>query len=222
MKISINQIKPKYMSESELSGSDIYLQDDLVFESDKKYLIKSNSGNGKSSFLNFIFQSNLNFTGSIKYLNINNDDLIYLRRNKLSYVFQDFKLFPELNIIENLRLKNNLTEYKSEEELLDLVEKVDLINKKDSLIRELSLGQRQRVAIIRSLCQPFSFLLLDEPYRAMDALTKSIMHESLLEVYDRTKVTIFFITHDLEEAIFLVPILDVIIIIELVKSIFLP
>jgi NitT/TauT family transport system ATP-binding protein len=46
-------------------------------------------------------------------------------------------------------------------------------------------------------------LLLDEPYRAMDALTKSIMHESLLEVYDRTKVTIFFITHDLEEAIFL-------------------
>ena len=44
---------------------------------------------------------------------------------------------------------------------------------------------------------------LDEPYRAMDALTKSIMHESLLETYDRTKVTIFFITHDLEEAIFL-------------------
>lgn len=168
MKISINQIKPKYMSESELSGSDIYLQDDLVFESDKKYLIKSNSGNGKSSFLNFIFQSNLNFTGSIKYLNINNDDLIYLRRNKLSYVFQDFKLFPELNIIENLRLKNNLTEYKSEEELLDLVEKVDLINKKDSLIRELSLGQRQRVAIIRSLCQPFSFLLLDEPFSHLD------------------------------------------------------
>ena len=71
MKISINQIKPKYMSESELSGSDIYLQDDLVFESGKKYLIKSNSGNGKSSFLNFIFQSNLNFTGLIKYLNIN-------------------------------------------------------------------------------------------------------------------------------------------------------
>ena len=43
-------------------------------------------------------------------------------------------------------------------------------------------------------------LLLDEPYRAMDALTKSIMHETLLEMYDRTKVTIFFITHDLEEA----------------------
>lgn len=168
MKISINQIKPKYMSESELSGSDIYLQDDLVFESGKKYLIKSNSGNGKSSFLNFIFQSNLNFTGSIKYLNINNDNLIYLRRNKLSYVFQDFKLFPELNIIENLRLKNNLTEYKSDQELLDLIEKVDLINKKDSLIRELSLGQRQRVAIIRSLCQPFSFLLLDEPFSHLD------------------------------------------------------
>ncbi len=50
---------------------------------------------------------------------------------------------------------------------------------------------------------PWKTLLLDEPYRAMDGLTKSIMHEALLEIYDRTKVTIFFITHDLEEAIFL-------------------
>jgi NitT/TauT family transport system ATP-binding protein len=67
----------------------------------------------------------------------------------------------------------------------------------------LSGGEQQMLAIARALCRDIKVLLLDEPYRAMDALTKSIMHESLLEVYDRTKVTIFFITHDLEEAIFL-------------------
>ena len=61
----------------------------------------------------------------------------------------------------------------------------------------------RRAEIVRAFINDTKVLLLDEPYRAMDALTKSIMHEALLEIYDRTKVTIFFITHDLEEAIFL-------------------
>jgi NitT/TauT family transport system ATP-binding protein len=61
----------------------------------------------------------------------------------------------------------------------------------------------RRAEIVRALINDPKVLLLDEPYRAMDALTKSIMHEALLEMYDRTKVTIFFITHDLDESIFL-------------------
>jgi NitT/TauT family transport system ATP-binding protein len=68
---------------------------------------------------------------------------------------------------------------------------------------EVSSGMARRAEIVRALINHPKVLLLDEPYRAMDALTKSIMHESLLEMYDRTKVTIYFITHDLEEAIFL-------------------
>ena len=68
---------------------------------------------------------------------------------------------------------------------------------------EVSSGMARRAEIVRALINDPKVLLLDEPYRAMDSLTKSIMHEALLEVYDRTKVTIFFITHDLEEAIFL-------------------
>lgn len=68
---------------------------------------------------------------------------------------------------------------------------------------EVSSGMARRAEIVRALINHPKVLLLDEPYRAMDALTKSIMHEALLEMYDRTRVTIFFITHDLEEAIFL-------------------
>ena len=68
---------------------------------------------------------------------------------------------------------------------------------------EVSSGMARRAEIVRALINDPKVLLLDEPYRAMDALTKSIMHEALLEMYDRTKVTMFFITHDLEEAIFL-------------------
>jgi NitT/TauT family transport system ATP-binding protein len=68
---------------------------------------------------------------------------------------------------------------------------------------ETSSGVRRRVEIVRALINDPTVLLLDEPYRALDALTKSVMHEALLEMYYRKKTTIFFITHDLEEAIFL-------------------
>jgi NitT/TauT family transport system ATP-binding protein len=62
---------------------------------------------------------------------------------------------------------------------------------------------RRRVEIVRALINQPRVLLLDEPYRALDSLTRSVMHEALLEVYYRNKVTIVFITHDLEEAVFL-------------------
>lgn len=68
---------------------------------------------------------------------------------------------------------------------------------------ELSSGVRRRVEIVRALMNDPAVLLLDEPYRALDSLTKSVMHESLLDIYYKNKVTIFFITHDLQEAIFL-------------------
>ena len=68
---------------------------------------------------------------------------------------------------------------------------------------EVSSGMRRRVEIVRALMNDPKVLLLDEPYRALDSLTKSVMHEALLEIYYKNKVTIFFITHDLEEAIFL-------------------
>lgn len=182
MDISISSIKPKYMSESELSGSDIYLQDNLSFKSGKRYLIKANSGHGKSSILNFIYGSNLHYTGDITFDGKNaKQNIIPIRINRLSYVFQDFKLFAELSLLDNIKIKNNLTNYKQEQEIIDLIDRVGLLEKKDSLVKELSLGQRQRVAIIRSLCQPFKFLLLDEPFSHLDVTNIKIISEIIDE-----------------------------------------
>ena len=155
------------MSESEVSGSDIYLQNEVAFNKGEKYLLKANSGHGKSSILNFIYGSNLNFDGKIEFDN-NNDSILDIRKLKLSYVFQDFKLFSRLTLWENIKIKNNLTNFKTDQEILNLIEKLGLSQKKYQLVETLSLGQKQRVSIIRSLCQPFDFLLLDEPFSHLD------------------------------------------------------
>lgn len=168
MHVRVQNIKPKYMSELEVSGSDIYLQNQIIFEKRKKYLLKANSGHGKSSILNFIYDCNKNYTGKIIFEGNEADPIISVRIKKLSYVFQDFKLFPKLTLWENIKIKNNLTNFKTDQEILNLIDKLGLSEKKDQLVETLSLGQKQRTSIIRSLCQPFDFLLLDEPFSHLD------------------------------------------------------
>jgi len=168
MSIELHNLKPVYMSDTEISVSDIYLQESVLFEQGKNYLIKANSGRGKTSLLNFIYGCNNNFNGTITYNGLPNHNMFDYRKSKLSYVFQDFKLFPELTVFENIQLKNTLTSNKTIAEINSLLDEVLLGDKKDSLVGKLSLGQKQRVAILRSLCQPFEFLLMDEPFSHLD------------------------------------------------------
>tara|TARA_B110001469_G_C9640073_1_gene321738 strand:- start:536 stop:1165 length:630 start_codon:yes stop_codon:yes gene_type:complete len=183
MLIELNNIKPTYMSDAEISASDIYMQESVLFEKGKKYLIKANSGHGKTSLLNFIYGSNNNFNGTINYNGISNNKVFDFRKSKISYVFQDFKLFPNLTVFENIQLKNTLTNNKTVEEIDIFIEKVLLGHKRNSLVKNLSLGQKQRVAIIRALCQPFEFILLDEPFSHLDRENiKLITHIIVREV----------------------------------------
>ena len=175
MIIYLKNIKPSYMSESEISGSDIYLKENIKLESNNNYLLKANSGNGKSSILNFIYKINENYNGSITYSGIEYKNLIDIRKKYISYVFQDFKLFNNLTVWQNIKIKNNLTSYKTDRQISELLKKIGLYEKKDQLINTLSVGQRQRTAIIRSLCQPFKFLLLDEPFSNLDEDNISII-----------------------------------------------
>lgn len=122
-------------------------------------------------------------------------------------VFQHGALFPWKTLAENVGYGPMVQKVLSKKAALEKAEHMlaeaglgDFCHKYPG---EVSSGMARRAEIVRALINDPKVLLLDEPYRAMDALTKSIMHESLLETYDRTKVTIFFITHDLEEAIFL-------------------
>ncbi|MGI9435532.1 MAG: ABC transporter ATP-binding protein [Geminicoccaceae bacterium] len=122
-------------------------------------------------------------------------------------VFQNGALFPWKTLVENVAygpmVQGKLDKPQALAKARDMLAEAGLGAFTEKYPGEVSSGMARRAEIVRALINQPKVLLLDEPYRAMDALTKSIMHESLLETYDRTKVTIFFITHDLEEAIFL-------------------
>lgn len=122
-------------------------------------------------------------------------------------VFQNGALFPWKTLAENVAygpiVQGILGKAEALEKANHMLEEAGLNDVGNKFPGEVSSGMARRAEIVRALINDPKVLLLDEPYRAMDALTKSIMHEALLEMYDRTKVTIFFITHDLEEAIFL-------------------
>jgi NitT/TauT family transport system ATP-binding protein len=122
-------------------------------------------------------------------------------------VFQNGALFPWKTIIENVAFGPIVQGRLSRKEAYDkagvMLAEAGLRNLEDNYPGEISSGMRRRVEIVRALMNEPKVLLLDEPYRALDSLTKSVMHEALLETFDRNQVTIFFITHDLEEAIFL-------------------
>ena len=150
-----------------MAGSDIYLQPCVVFERGKKYMVCAKSGHGKTSLLNFIYGSNRHYDGTIDYHEPVADPFL-LRRDKLSYLFQDLCLFPDLTAMENVQLKNRITGYKSDDEVAAMLDSLLPSEKKQQPVRTLSLGQRQRVAAVRALCQPFEFLMLDEPFSHID------------------------------------------------------
>jgi NitT/TauT family transport system ATP-binding protein len=122
-------------------------------------------------------------------------------------VFQAGALFPWKTVLWNITcgpvLSGRLARADAETQARALLSRVGLAGIETQYPVELSGGMKRRVEIIRALLNDPTVLLLDEPFRALDALTKSVMHEALLELYDLSRKTIFFITHDLEEAIFL-------------------
>jgi len=168
------------------------------------------SGCGKTTLLNAIAGFD-NLTGGEIYLD---DKLIASPALKQSpgsdriVVFQNGALFPWKTVLENLIYgpvaQGKMSKDEAVAEARRIMGKMGLnCNTEDLYPDNLSSGMKRQTEIIRALINNPKVLLLDEPFRALDSITKTIMHEYLLEVYQLTRKTIFFITHDLEEAIFL-------------------
>lgn len=155
-----------------IRGSQVWLEE-LTFERGHRYLVSAESGTGKSSMCAFIYGSRCDYEGTIAFdgrdvRGLAPEDWCRVRRDNIAYLPQDMRLFPELTVMENLQIKNRLTQTYTETQLMELLDALGIADKASELGGHLSIGQMQRVAIIRSLCQPMDFLLLDEPVSHLD------------------------------------------------------
>lgn len=181
--IRFNKVLPNVFAGSPPEGgpSDVWEQD-LTFEKGRSYLIEAASGRGKSSFCSFLCGLRSDYQGRIELLDkdghaldTTDKDMCLLRRTSLALMFQDHRLFPELTALENVMLKNLLTEHCTEEQVRYMLCTLGLQEKLHTPCAKLSLGQQQRVAFVRMLAQPADFFLLDEPISHLDSRNAEIM-----------------------------------------------
>jgi len=121
-------------------------------------------------------------------------------------VFQEYALLPWRSVVENVEIGLELRGIDKKERrriALEQLATVGLSGSEEQKVHEISVGMRQRVAIARALANDPKILLMDEPFEALDALTKEEMQIQILKVWERTGTTILFVTHDVDEAIFL-------------------
>lgn len=132
-------------------------------------------------------------------------NLIKMRR-KIGYVVQDVGLFPHMKIKNNISYALNLEKKENKEEIFSKVKKlVKIVGLDEEIINrypnELSGGQRQRVGIARALVGEPDIILMDEPFGAVDEITRKLLQDEIYKIYKEYNVTIVFITHDIREAL---------------------
>ena len=165
--------------------SDIWRKQ-VRIEKGKTYLIEAASGTGKSSLCSFIIGYRKDFDGRILFdehdsRELKTKDWTRLRQRHISMLFQELRLFPELTAMENVEIKNSLMHFKTRKEIEQWFEALGIADKMDAPVRLMSFGQQQRVAMIRSLVQPFDFLLADEPISHLDEANSRAMADIMTE-----------------------------------------
>ena len=160
-------------------NSEVWLRD-IAFERGKHYLISAESGAGKSSLCAYLYGYRVDYSGEFSFdgrdiRQLSVAEWCEVRKHHLAYLPQELRLFPELTALENVLLKNRLTHHKSEQEIVSYFEQLGIPEKVNSLVGKLSIGQQQRVAIIRTLCQPADFFVLDEPVSHLDEANNAIV-----------------------------------------------
>lgn len=192
--ITLDSLLPSVFAREELPFSQVW-RTKVTFRRGGKYLVESASGGGKSSLAAFLMGSRNDYEGTICF---NGDDIgkfgierwQEIRRSHLAYLPQELALFPELSAIDNIMLKAELTGDIDRQKVEYWMQKLGITARRDYPAGRLSIGQQQRVALIRSLCQPFDFILLDEPVSHLDAENNRIAARMVQEEAERQQAGI--------------------------------
>lgn len=183
--INFCSVCPQVFLHREDLTSEVWKQN-IGFNKGKTYLVEADSGQGKSTFCSYVMGYRHDYEGKILF---DQQDIIQyrvkewtdVRRLHISCLFQDLRLFPELTALENVEIKNQLTQHKSKEEIVSWFERMGIADKMNTQIGLMSFGQQQRVAMIRALVQPFDFILADEPISHLDDQNAEMMGVIMME-----------------------------------------
>lgn len=193
--ISFKCVLPQVFSTGrEQMVSDIWLCD-VTFERGHHYLVEAESGKGKSTFCSYIMGYRHDYSGQVLFddrdaRQYSIGDWSRLRQRHVSCLFQELRLFPELSAYENVEIKNRLTKHKTRQDIETWFDMLGIADKLDAKVGRMSFGQQQRVALIRSLVQPFDFLLADEPISHLDDRNAELMADIVKAEADRQGASI--------------------------------
>jgi len=182
---------------------------DLAIKKNEFVSIVGASGCGKSTLLRIVAGIESASEGEVLF----EGNSVTAPARDRAVIFQDYALFPWLNVIENIRASRLFAANTKSETAADvetalarsdaLLALMDLERVRNTYPNQLSGGMRQRVAIARALLSKPKALLMDEPFAALDAQTREVMQDLLLHLFRVERSTVMFVTHDVEEAIYL-------------------
>lgn len=201
----LNNVQPEPIPPALMEQSNIWATN-LNIQKGKRYLVTAASGKGKSTFLHAMYGLRKDYTGQVNFDNQDVkafylDNWATIRQENVAIVFQDLRLFLNLSGLENIQLKSELTNAKSIEQIKVMAKRLGVDTILGQTCGTMSYGQRQRIAIIRALCQPFDILFLDEPFSHLDEANIRAACELINEVCEEQNAG--FILVSLGESYFL-------------------
>lgn len=174
MQLELQNIIPTPLKDKLLQRHSDVWNKALRFKDGEYIKIKAPSGTGKTTLVHIIYKLRKDFDGTVLWNNknlssIKQDELAVLRQQNISIIFQDLRLFPNLTARENIELNRVLQQPFYESNIIDaMAEQLGIVSILDQKASLCSYGEQQRIAIIRSLMQPFDWLIMDEPFSHLD------------------------------------------------------
>ena len=201
IKLQVNKLSKIY-TKNDTSKQVVLNNINIDIKSGEFVTIVGPSGCGKTTLLNILAGLENSYSGEIQ---IDGKTVNPLTPDRI-VVFQEAALFPWLTVLENvefgLRVKN-VSKNEGRKIAMYYIEMVQLSTFANAYIHQLSGGMKQRVAIARALALDPSILLMDEPFAALDVKTRTMLHHQLLQIQRNNNKTILFVTHNINEAVYL-------------------